>query len=866
MATGRTEQDADTESQGTAPFLLDWLLWPERVVARKQHYALTPTGDADFGFTSDRFLGRLSVKYRDMKTDDIRAICENLNAHCRELQNANRSVLAWLYRQCLDEMKLAFHFFDRTPSIAYPAGAYMRWPKLADQIDPDGLVCLALAGRVHTDMQMIEAEVLAGGFPLSVRAADRDLDDISRRGLTDLHIHFTSLWPVALSWLRVFYFPTNKRDGLDLLKLKAVKGGAIGEAIMLCLENAVGAGHGGLDRIRQLRALRPESADFFQRGPGRAALPEPNTIAAILLPERVMLLRAWRALLQAQADVPWRAIEAELDEYLVAKSLFRSLHAQRLLDTNKGLISFDQVRKYNAHLGVFSGSEVRGATFSESRFRRNRSYLMRALQECQGLVGAEVRIAPPEVETANMASAYCRTMRATHRLAVDLLEKDGVSQSPKLKVALHFKRALAAKPAHRSRDEKAGRPSTTPLLRKLLEFDRETATFHYYRQLVLLAGTVGPNSRNRSTDVEASRRFSRVDLASPERGAGPWTIAPYVRLLRGDVESLQRLKSAGHSTYFPKWAALVRRQLSELPLGLPELRVTCHAGEDFYTLVDGLRHIDSAIVDWRMKQGDALGHCLALGLDAKQVVRTLSRVWVPLGVELDSLIWLRRLSMEHGILSEGVRLKLEDAVKALARTVYGPCGLHLFDVDPLYALDQKLGMSACALHVPQEFAINRLPLEPSRIHAPNIEPGEILKLLDYFDVGVAERRQKLAVPQTELHMVLCEIMTEVQKCLVHKIRRAGITIETNPSSNIRMERIPSPGRLPIIEVITKYDPSPRVTICTDNPGTYDTNVLAEYAIVQSALHEHFGVDAPSIVENRLERMRSDGQRLFSALN
>ena len=54
-----------------------------------------------------------------------------------------------------------------------------------------------------------------------------------------------------------------------------------------------------------------------------------------------------------------------------------------------------------------------------------------------------------------------------------------------------------------------------------------------------------------------------------------------------------------------------------------KLFATYHAGEDFFDIVDGLRTIDEAIKFLNLRQGDRIGHALALGLNANDYFKFL---------------------------------------------------------------------------------------------------------------------------------------------------------------------------------------------------------------------------------------------------
>ena len=76
------------------------------------------------------------------------------------------------------------------------------------------------------------------------------------------------------------------------------------------------------------------------------------------------------------------------------------------------------------------------------------------------------------------------------------------------------------------------------------------------------------------------------------------------------------------------------------PGGQPlPLRTTVHAGEDFSHLLTGLRHVDEAIEVLDLREGDRIGHGLALGIDPARWAERTGRVAMPLEDRALDLAW-----------------------------------------------------------------------------------------------------------------------------------------------------------------------------------------------------------------------------------
>ena len=119
----------------------------------------------------------------------------------------------------------------------------------------------------------------------------------------------------------------------------------------------------------------------------------------------------------------------------------------------------------------------------------------------------------------------------------------------------------------------------------------------------------------------ALRTFRGIDLCTDEAGVPIWVMAPLMRWVR----------EAGQAA-----AALLRDRGIE---GVPPLRTTVHAGEDFVHLLTGLRRLDEAIRHLGLEEGDRIGHGMALGLDPTTWFERIGRVVQTREERLLDLVW-----------------------------------------------------------------------------------------------------------------------------------------------------------------------------------------------------------------------------------
>jgi hypothetical protein len=130
-----------------------------------------------------------------------------------------------------------------------------------------------------------------------------------------------------------------------------------------------------------------------------------------------------------------------------------------------------------------------------------------------------------------------------------------------------------------------------------------------------------------------SKYIRGIDAASSEFSTRPEAFAQAFRYLKDH-------KLKGKLNYL------------KLPEDIVEhkLYATYHAGEDFFDIVDGLRTIDEAIKFLNLRQGDRLGHALALGIKPKDYFDFKgNKIMIPKGMLLDNIAWLLAQTRKYNI-------------------------------------------------------------------------------------------------------------------------------------------------------------------------------------------------------------------------
>lgn len=153
-------------------------------------------------------------------------------------------------------------------------------------------------------------------------------------------------------------------------------------------------------------------------------------------------------------------------------------------------------------------------------------------------------------------------------------------------------------------------------------------------------------------------------LAGGEDGQPEYMVFPS-QMIRG-------LDVVGDETRWPieRFAPMLRwlrsaKAAPMTPLKLPEgpgqrpdprLHLSIHAGEDYAHPLSGLRHIDETVIFCEMRDGDRLGHALALGIPPDAWLKRHGDVTLPLDEHVDNLVWAWHQALQLGELDVGKRI------------------------------------------------------------------------------------------------------------------------------------------------------------------------------------------------------------------
>lgn len=133
---------------------------------------------------------------------------------------------------------------------------------------------------------------------------------------------------------------------------------------------------------------------------------------------------------------------------------------------------------------------------------------------------------------------------------------------------------------------------------------------------------------NTNFHFQPARWFRGLDVAGDENALRIEWFAPVLRWLRSGFKPLPDGERANKGFH-----------------------LSIHAGEDYAHPASGMRHIDETVRFCEMREGDRLGHALALGIVPKEWAARQGEMILPLDEHLDNLVWLwHHASMLSGLL------------------------------------------------------------------------------------------------------------------------------------------------------------------------------------------------------------------------
>lgn len=305
-----------------------------------------------------------------------------------------------------------------------------------------------------------------------------------------------------------------------------------------------------------------------------------------------------------------------------------------------------------------------------------------------------------------------------------------------------------------------------------------------------------------------------IDIASTELAVPTWAALPAML----HVRNASRRVAAQLARRRPRWR-------------VPPLQATCHAGEDYQRLVEGLRRVHEPIEFRLLGPGDRLGHAISLGHDPERWALAAREIPQPAEERLDDLLWeLDRYASGD--------LPTDSSRYAFVRAEVLRIGREIYRGRDGAAVDVELLLDARRLrHDPRVLQSLGFPfLHPRPGHR---DPATALLHRYLTDTDVFRRGQRIErVRATEGEVAF---LRAVQAWLRGEIARLAITVESNPSSNLligdllAVEEHPSFRMRPLPGRPAAEGPPVLLSLNTDDPLTFSTALADEYAHIYGAL-------------------------------
>jgi hypothetical protein len=232
---------------------------------------------------------------------------------------------------------------------------------------------------------------------------------------------------------------------------------------------------------------------------------------------------------------------------------------------------------------------------------------------------------------------------------------------------------------------------------------------------------------------------------------------------------------------------------------VPPLRFTCHAGEDYRRLNEGLRRVHELIEFGVLGAGDRIGHGLALGHDPERWARGASEVPQPAEERLDDLLWeLDRYTRCDLSVDSGRYAYVRAEASRIGRDIYGSPR----DIDALIEARRLRHERRILDRFGYPFGRCSAPAgtEQELVHGHLTNPGIF---------GRGQRLEVVRVNQGEINLLIGDFLS----------------VEEHPS--FRMQ--PLHGRPPL-----EHGPL-LLSLNADDPLTFATSLADEFAYVYGAL-------------------------------
>ena len=305
-----------------------------------------------------------------------------------------------------------------------------------------------------------------------------------------------------------------------------------------------------------------------------------------------------------------------------------------------------------------------------------------------------------------------------------------------------------------------------------------------------------------------------LDLCSDELAVPAWVFKPLFGCVRRAAENAAR--------WLARWPA-EGEALTAPPPRPPPLRTTVHVGEDFAHLLTGLRNVHDAIRVLELREGDRIGHGMALGVDPFDWAGRTGRVAIPLEDRAFDLAWEWTWWTKRGSGVDDARMAyLAREIPLLGEKWFGDSRLRPLDLEHL----------AEDLTDPLRLSQEGFPNGP----APRSREGPQWLNRYLTDVGVFRRGRQVCWVDPENEATAID---RIGASLREEIGHLGLAVEINPTSNLLIGDLSDLNAHPLWRISPPVrDPATTrlaITIGSDDPIIFNSDLPQEYQRLYDAL-------------------------------
>ncbi|WP_148044062.1 hypothetical protein [Massilia aurea] len=313
-----------------------------------------------------------------------------------------------------------------------------------------------------------------------------------------------------------------------------------------------------------------------------------------------------------------------------------------------------------------------------------------------------------------------------------------------------------------------------------------------------------------------------------------------IRLIPSILDIVRGVDAAANELYAgPDIFAPIFRICANVGL----VRKTYHVGEEFDHILTGIGSVIDAVFLLDLKNGDRLGHAIAIGISPERWLRSMpSELFVKRGEWFVALLssWVA-CRERHGMQEVAARLLAE--VNRCAEEIFE----ESLSIELLVAFSRHRGLwpkfvNEAFVHGKiVDVANDEWQSEIERVRVALKENSGVLSLLSQwsFDENLFSRSEELIGIRSDF--LGADELNQLQQAVSEILVEKGIIVETLPTSNVRMTAYQNIEDhhvfrwLKIGDNSFSPDPVVKLALGSDDPGIFATDLASEIYLIYSVM-------------------------------